>query len=294
MEHASRFVQRNLFTGFPIFDPEPPSPPSLIHAAFGDTDIRIVMVKGEPWWVLVDVAKVLGYKLASDAARLLRDKEKGMHQTHTPGGIQNVVIVSEAGLYRLIMRSNKPEVERFQDWVCEEVLPTIRKTGTYTVLPSRVNHEVRRLKIDPETASIRCHQFSTNKEQNRKLADSGYKPIHLASWHNTFYFRLLEQKAVGLRKGLGLNSRQTPLDRMELVPLAANLHAKALALQEIRSLGGDNLPIQSQLEIADRVALQFAEVQKNHLQNGYHIDLKDDPKRGRVIGVVPSKLVTIS
>jgi anti-repressor protein len=88
------------------------------------------MIKGDPWWVLTDVARVLGYRDATAAGRILRDKHKGTHQTCTPGGEQEMLVVNEAGLYRLMMRSDRPEAERFQDWITHEVIPSIRRTGT--------------------------------------------------------------------------------------------------------------------------------------------------------------------
>jgi prophage antirepressor-like protein len=59
--------------------------------------------------------------------------EKGMQTLHTLGGSQKLLVLYESGLYRLIMRSNKPEAEAFRRWVFCEVLPSIRKTGQYRV-----------------------------------------------------------------------------------------------------------------------------------------------------------------
>ncbi len=91
------------------------------------------MVGDQPWWLLQDVAKVLDYRDASDAKRRLRSHTVTTHQVCTKGGNRLVNIVNEPGLYRLIMRSNKPEAERFQDWIFEDVLPTLRKTGSYNM-----------------------------------------------------------------------------------------------------------------------------------------------------------------
>jgi hypothetical protein len=68
-----------------------------------------------------------------DVLSRLKDYEKGVANTDTLGGDQEMVIISESGLYRLIMTSRKPQAEPFQDWVCQEVLPSIRKTGKYEV-----------------------------------------------------------------------------------------------------------------------------------------------------------------
>lgn len=99
--------------------------------------VRVVMQNGEPWFVAVDVAKALGY---ADPSRAVVDHcRKSMKSTilvdnqygkKTP---LNQSLVPESDVYRLIMRSNLPTAEKFQTWVCEEVLPSIRKTGGYSM-----------------------------------------------------------------------------------------------------------------------------------------------------------------
>lgn len=109
---------------------------------FNKQPIQIVVKQYEPWFVASDVAKVLGYRNASDAARLLDGDEKGTHNLRTLGGEQKVIIVNESGLYALVLKSRKPEAKPFRRWVTSEVLPTIRKTGGYscpiaTITPSQ-------------------------------------------------------------------------------------------------------------------------------------------------------------
>lgn len=98
---------------------------------FGTHSVRVVMRDGEPWFVASDVADALGYLTAKDAARNLGEHQKGGHILPTPGGEQRVTIINDSGLYRLVLRSRKPEAEKFSDWVTGEVLPSIRKTGGY-------------------------------------------------------------------------------------------------------------------------------------------------------------------
>lgn len=95
--------------------------------------IRVVMQDGEPWFVARDVAKVLGYQNTVDAVnthcKKVNDfRDSKMLPTATP-----MKIIPESDVYRLIMRSNLPTAEKFQTWVCEEVLPSIRKTGGYSM-----------------------------------------------------------------------------------------------------------------------------------------------------------------
>lgn len=98
--------------------------------------VRVVTgADGEPRWVASDVAKILGYSATAAMTRSLRDRHKGMQTLHTPGGTQEMAVVTEAGLYAAVMKSRLQIAAPFQDWVTDEVLPTIRRTGTYGTPP---------------------------------------------------------------------------------------------------------------------------------------------------------------
>ncbi len=81
--------------------------------------------------MLADVCRVLSVKNNRDASRRLDEDEKGVAQIDTPGGSQKMTIISESGLYKVILRSDKPEAKKFTRWVTHEVLPSIRQTGGY-------------------------------------------------------------------------------------------------------------------------------------------------------------------
>jgi len=100
------------------------------NPAFGE--VRVTEVNGEPMFCLADVAKALGY---SNPAKAVIDHCKGVTVLETPttSGIQPIKFGNEGNVYRLTMRSKLPNAEVFQDWVCDEVLPSIRKTGGYMV-----------------------------------------------------------------------------------------------------------------------------------------------------------------
>lgn len=101
--------------------------------SYGDTQVRVVTVDGEPWFVLADLCSVL--EIAAPG-RLAARLDKGVRQAHTlqtAGGAQQMTIVSEAGMYEVVIRSDKPEAMRFRRWITSDVLPAIRKTGTYSV-----------------------------------------------------------------------------------------------------------------------------------------------------------------
>ena len=98
---------------------------------YGETPIRTIQNETGVWWVLTDVCKVLDLSTPGKVANRLDDDEKGMNQILTRGGMQNVTTINEPGLYSVILRSDKPEAKNFKRWVTHEVLPAIRKTGTY-------------------------------------------------------------------------------------------------------------------------------------------------------------------
>lgn len=93
--------------------------------------VRVVDVNGEPWFVAKDVCKCLAIGNTSDVVAALDDDEKGIDIIDTPGGAQEMSMISEAGLYSLILRSRKPEAKEFKRWVTHDILPSIRKTGGY-------------------------------------------------------------------------------------------------------------------------------------------------------------------
>jgi len=98
--------------------------------------VRSVMIDAEPWWLARDVADVLELGNMHSSLALLDEDEKGVHSVETPGGTQNLVIVNEPGLYSLILRSRKPQAKTFKRWITHEVIPSIRRTGSYSLTPA--------------------------------------------------------------------------------------------------------------------------------------------------------------
>lgn len=107
----------------------------LMPFSYEGAPVRSVLVDGEPWFVVSDAAKILGYRDASNAARILRPHQQGYSEVSTPSGTQRMLVASEGGVNRLIMRSNASNAEAVQDWFTDEVLPTIRKTGGAYITP---------------------------------------------------------------------------------------------------------------------------------------------------------------
>lgn len=104
-----------------------------IHRTFENHNVRVLVIQGEPWFVASDVALALLYREAKDMTRNLDDDEKGTHIVGTPGGSQHMTTINESGLFSAILRSRKPEAKRFKKWVTSEVLPSLRKHGSYSI-----------------------------------------------------------------------------------------------------------------------------------------------------------------
>lgn len=108
-------------------------------------EVRTVMIDGEPWFVGRDVAKALGYKDTVSATRKnVEEEDKGVCPVGTPSGTQQMTIINESGLYSLIFGSKLESTKKFKRWVTSEVLPTLRKTGSYRV-PQTIPEQIQLL-----------------------------------------------------------------------------------------------------------------------------------------------------
>jgi len=98
---------------------------------YTDQQVRTVLIDGEPWFVAADIARILGYRMASDMTRRLDPEDRGTRPVRTPSGEQQMTVINEPGLYDAVLGSQVPGARNFKRWVTREVLPTIRKTGGY-------------------------------------------------------------------------------------------------------------------------------------------------------------------
>lgn len=93
--------------------------------------VRTVMQNGEPWFIAADVCRALDVGNSRQALTRLDEDEKGVISSDTPGGMQEMSIVNEPGLYSLVLGSRKPEAKAFKRWITHDVIPSIRKHGGY-------------------------------------------------------------------------------------------------------------------------------------------------------------------
>lgn len=149
-------------------------------------DIRTVTINNEPWFVGKDVAGALGYANARDALRKhVDDSDKGVAKCDTLGGKQDLTIVNESGLYALIFGSKLESAKRFKHWVTSEVLPSIRKTGSYEMkdyspeMKAILMHDKKLVKIDERVTDLESNmtidygqQQVLKKEVNKTVVSS--------------------------------------------------------------------------------------------------------------------------
>lgn len=277
-------IQFDLF-GDPI-EEKKPQLPDIASLDFKGHGVRIVMVKGDPWFVASDVCRVLEIANSRDALTRLDDDEKGVATTDTLGGKQELAIVSESGLYSLILTSRKAEAKQFKRWIVHEVLPAIRKTGGYS-LHDPIAKEAKRLKSDRRTAVARMRVRDRNKSWHSLKAANGDSPRDFADAHNAAYEGFTGMKAAELRKALGLKKGRTPLDRMSALRLAQEEHAIELGcrLEMEKGLGREE-----KLETIRSCSRDIARNDLKYFGTGACYGIVDDPKRGKIIDLITPQI----
>lgn len=143
---------------------------------YNDQNIRVVSVEGEPWFVGKDVANILGYSNSRKAIADHVDEEDkvqgdGVTIRDSIGREQNPILINESGLYSLILSSKLPGAKEFKRWVTHEVLPSIRKTGSYAMQPQSYPEALRALADEVEK---RMALEAENDRKDQIIAD--YEP----------------------------------------------------------------------------------------------------------------------
>lgn len=166
-------------------------------------NVRVTGTFKDPWFVTKDICDILDIKNNRDVISKFPDKWKGVVKTDTLGGDQTMSTVNESGLYKLVMRSNKPIAIKFQEWICEIVIPSIRKTGEYKMIKS-IEDELS--KRDSIIESQNKKIDSLDRVLSRKLRHSYKKgdTIYVVRQQGTNYYK------IGITNNL--NSRLSTLD----------------------------------------------------------------------------------
>lgn len=154
---------------------------------YNETQVRTIEIGGEPWFVLMDVCDILELSEPHRVATRLDDDERTKSTViDSLGRKQEMTIISESGLYSVILRSDKPEAKPFRKWVTSEVLPSIRKTGKYSIRPNDNS-------VYTESQMRILDDISKLREREDKLIEENVKICTLNSklWDN---FRMKEEK----------------------------------------------------------------------------------------------------
>lgn len=108
--------------------------PPAVAFNFNTSNIRVVDIGGNPWFVAADVVDVVGYSTTNNMVRVLDPEQRSSANRLAITSLHHsTVLITEGGLYKLALRSDKPEAKAFQDWVTKVVLPAIRKDGGYVM-----------------------------------------------------------------------------------------------------------------------------------------------------------------
>ena len=156
--------------------------------------IRTCLIEGEPWFVGNDVASILGYKEPKNAVKAhVPEKDKSVvqlsdiqvgNETILPDHMKGVkiTIINESGLYRLILRSNMPNAEKFSDWVTSDVIPSIRKTGSYSLnknTETELDYKLKIAKFQTEWVESLGRIFSLDDASKLALLNKSVNAIGL-------------------------------------------------------------------------------------------------------------------
>jgi anti-repressor protein len=209
----------------------------LIPFTYESTDLRVVTVNGAPWFVAKDVCNILGLGNVGQALIGLDDEKSSIIISDGTPGNPNKAIISESGLYSLVLRSRKPEARAFKRWVTHEVIPAVRRHGGY-LTPAMTEQVLS----DPDTiirlATDLKAERARRREAERSLTEAAPKVL-FADAVATSHTSILVGDLAKILKGNG-------------VDLGANRLFKVLRDEGflIRREGSDwNMPTQRSMEL---------------------------------------------
>ncbi len=212
---------------------------SLSVFEFQSHTVRTVMdERGEPWFAAADICNVLGYANSRQAVQ--KNCKAGgvsIRDTPTTSGIQPLTFINEGNLYRLIVKSRKPEAEKFEAWLMDEVLPTIRKTGSYTTRPTIPDHPTL---VDLQKQARQSRGLTDNMEtrvaaligvQKMIAAVPGVKPAMAAAVALNVIERETGMNLDAFRAALPRNSE--PMATLNATGLGALIHDPAVTTNRL-------------------------------------------------------------
>lgn len=133
---------------------------TVIPFDYSGQQVRTVLVDDAPWFVAADIARILEYRDASALVRGVEAEDRGTHNLRTPSGDQEMTVISEPGLYVVLVRARALRARPFQRWVTHDVLPKIRRTGSYgKPAPAEISRsDLARMVIESEEEKKQLEQ----------------------------------------------------------------------------------------------------------------------------------------
>lgn len=173
---------------------------------YGGEEVRTVLIEGEPWFILADLCAVLEIDNVSDVRRRLNEADVDLADIRSGGQLRRLTIVNESGMYEVVIRSDKPEAVKFRRWLTGEVLPAIRKTGSYGTPALDLNA------LDPRTLAL-----AILEESDR--ADAAEKQVAVLAPKAEAFEKFIEADgalSIGAVANMYKVGRQTLFDWMRL------------------------------------------------------------------------------
>ena len=190
-------------------------------------EIRTLNIDGEPWFVATDVCRALEIGDTQSALRRLDDDEKGKDSIRTLGGNQELLIVSESGLYSLVLGSRKPEAKVFKRWITHEVIPAIRKTGVYSVKPlsqAEMLLEQAKLMVRQEQRMSAMEIKQSETEKRIDALETKLNPTLGMDWYTITGYISLKKYRVNPNDYAMLGKQASSLSREKGYPIGSAPH----------------------------------------------------------------------
>jgi len=210
---------------------------SMVPFQFESVSVRVVLdAAGEPWFVAKDVAAALGYVNTAQAVREVCKSTKSLSELRKTGKVissstlhPQSKLIPEGDIYKLTMASTLPSAEKFKDWVCNEVLPSIRKTGSYSI------------DKDSEWTAIRQDGKSARKDFVREIGQRGAKtPKDYAMLTDKVNVAATGMPARELKKAIAHFDGITDAKKVQNIAVRDNLNGEMLSRLILVERGSTN------------------------------------------------------
>ena len=205
----------------------------LIPFSFENMPVRMTVIDGQEWWAARDVAVALGFKSPNRAFHLHCKGIPKWNTLQTEGGTQQMRIINEGDVFRLMSHSNLPTAQRFEKWMFETVLPQIRKTGGYAPLGTALANEgvlaeFRRLQAETRAALTAVNKFVEESQPRIKLLTSEKDRLRQLN-------RLYEERDALRQQLARKNTPLTESERRQILACAGRMPVAEIARYTGRS-----------------------------------------------------------